>query len=179
MCLEKGRIGRDSSVDSIRLIILRPDSQGKGEMRTYWLIGKTRPSSLYPEDSLGQQQNYSHQKPSIINCDRIDDLREFSESCLRDSSYRHSFKPDPYNLKISDTMLNRFQRLGPLEFTKTRSDRFRRIKSCASDDKYNRRTKCDYLPFQNRNQATNISNLKNHHHGTSCLNLITDFKEKV
>ncbi|XP_074600501.1 guanylate cyclase 32E-like [Brevipalpus obovatus] len=172
--------------------------KGKGEMRTYWLLGKNRPSNSLVPDNIGQfcapiqqqQDNCTQTTPSSVSvklCDTSEeDLREFSESCLRDTTnstvnYRRHpmIKPELYNLKISDKMLNRLRRLQSVDYSGTKTDRFRRIKSLALDDKYTRRAKysddCLSYHYNNRDKSKNFQN----YHGTSCLNLITDLKEKV
>lgn len=98
--------------------------QGKGEMRTYWLIGKSHSCNVVIQEPREETVKES-----------LDDFREFSESCLKETDFKKE-KISSYDIKFRNSMINRHGRLHSLKQNDHKLDRFRRIKSCASNDKY-------------------------------------------
>uniref|UniRef100_T1KKV6 Guanylate cyclase n=1 Tax=Tetranychus urticae TaxID=32264 RepID=T1KKV6_TETUR len=141
--------------------------KGKGEMRTYWLLGKTR---------------ISHNHLSAANTiNEINDLKEFSDSCLRETGYPRSISPDPYNLKIDDNWSNRWlsvddnyhctnynnspkfslickQEEGGSGESGNGHEKFRRINSCALDDKHYRKNRSNQFHCPSYHQHQNWQN---------------------
>lgn len=149
--------------------------QGKGEMKTYWLIGKNHSCNVMMKEPLEDPKKES----SIMN-DQLDELREFSESCLKDNNFKKDkicSRLNSYDMKFQSSIVNRLERLQSLKQNGNKLDRFRRIKSCVSNEKHDKKT--NYSIYNSRNQSDQSFNDIKNYHGTSCLNLISDHKEKV